>query len=56
MKNVHTSWCSHSIEDKNKSYDITQTYALLNHTKCQVKGDMKKILHQLIHFMEDLVC
>ena len=32
MISMHTSCCSHLIKDKDKSYDITQTYDLLNRT------------------------
>ena len=44
--NAHTSWYSHLIKDNDKSYDLQ---------KCQLKRDMKGLLHQLIHLMEDIV-
>ena len=40
MINVHTSWCSHLFKDKDKSYNITQTYDLLNHTKMPVENEI----------------
>ena len=36
MINAHTSWYSHLIKDNDKSYDINQTYDLLNNTKVLV--------------------
>ena len=37
MINVHNSWCSHLIKDKDKIYDITKTYDLLNNTKVSIE-------------------
>ena len=54
--NVHTSWCSHLIKDKEKNYDITQIYDLLNHTKVLVEKRYKKTTSSVIHFVEDLEC
>ena len=56
MINVNTSWCSHLIKDKDKSYDTTQTYDLLNHTKVLVEKRYEGTTHQLIRFIKDLMC
>ena len=37
MININTSWWSHLNKDKDKSYDITQTYNWLNHTKVPIE-------------------
>ena len=42
MRNVHTSWCSHLIKDKDKSYDITQIYDVLNNIKVLVEKRHEK--------------
>ena len=42
MINVHTSWCLYLIKDKEKSYNITQTYDLSNHTKVLIEERHEK--------------
>ena len=42
MINVHTSWCLYLIKDKDKSYDITQIYDILNNIKVLVEKRHEK--------------
>ena len=55
IKNVHKSWCDHLMEVKESTYEVQQLMIYQIIWKFQLRKETILKLHQMVHFIYNLV-